>query len=171
MSFETFRDSQNRVCAQIAEGVTAAIKIFSETDERRTQKNQHGYCVMDLGTAFGQIRIRDIKIMWSQKNSRFYLRWRQWPTGGQRGDKPEFLDVAGPRDKETRDRFQDALLQLFLQLKEQAVTAVGGTLAQNPELLALRDSLAHDSGEVEADGNVAETSALVPVEGSVGNQA
>lgn len=124
------RDSHNRLCAELSESVTAGVKILSVTDERRQEKNTHAYIVLDIRTELGPIRIRDIRVMWSQENERYFLRWRQWPTGHVRDNRKEYLDVAGPLDRESRRKFEEAILAVFHQVREEAER---GTLGRNPE--------------------------------------
>lgn len=128
--YEIIRDSHNRLCAEISESVTAGVKILSVTDERRQEKNTHAYIVLDIKTELGPIRIRDIRVMWSQENERYFLRWRQWPTGHVRDGRKEYLDVAGPLDRETRKKFEEAILAVFHQVREEAER---GTLGRNLE--------------------------------------
>lgn len=152
-TYQLSRDSHNRLCAEIAKGVTVGIKVLSETDPRRIERNEHAYAVLDLQTPLGLIRIRDIRILWSEPNKRFFLRWRQWRTGKMRNDRPEFLDVAGPQDKETRVRFTAKILEVFDQIKKEAAL---GTLGRaNPQLQELKASLEKVEPEAEADGPAA----------------
>jgi hypothetical protein len=132
-------DSYNRMCATIAKGVEVGIKVLSLTDTRRIEKNEHGYAVLDVMTPIGVIRIRDIRIVWSEPNQRFFLRWRQWRTGKIRNDRPEYLDVAGPRDKETRLQYAEAIIAVFEQIQKEGAA---GTLGHvNPKLAELKSSL------------------------------
>jgi DNA-binding cell septation regulator SpoVG len=128
--YRIYRDSHNRLCAEITEDVVVGIKILSEVDPRRVEKRVHAYAVLDVRTELGPIRIRDIKIMWSPENERYFLRWRQWNTGKSRDGRPEYLDVAGPQDKETRYKFEDEILNVFHQVREEAQR---GTLARQME--------------------------------------
>jgi len=142
MSERTYQlqmDSYNRMCAEIAKGVEVGIKVLSMTDTRRIERKEHAYAVLDLSTPLGIIRIRDIRIVWSEPNQRFYLRWRQWRTGKTRNDRPEYLDVAGPRDKETRLKYGEAILAVFDQIREEGAA---GTLGRsNPKLGELKAAL------------------------------
>lgn len=124
------RDSHNRLCADLTDDVTVGVKILSVTDERRQEMNTHAYIVLDIRTELGPIRVRDIRVMWSQENERYFLRWRQWPTGHVRDGRKEYLDVAGPLDRETRKKFEEAILAVFQQVREEAEQ---GTLGRNPE--------------------------------------
>lgn len=152
-TYQFSRDSHNRLCAEICKGATVGIKVLSETDPRRIERNEHAYAVLDLQTPLGLIRIRDIRILWSEPNKRFFLRWRQWRTGKMRNDRPEFLDVAGPQDKETRVRFTEKILEVFNQIKQEAAL---GTLGRaNPNLQELKASLEKVEPETETDGPAA----------------
>jgi len=149
--YELRRDSFNRVQADIAEDLTVGIKVLSETDERRIDKNTHAYCVLDLRTSMGVLRIRDIKIQWSDPNQRHFIRWRQWNTGRLREGRKEYLDVAGPLDPDTRNKYASAILDVFAQIKEEAAA---GTLGRaNPQLQELKAKLALE--------NIQETDAAV----------
>lgn len=138
--YELRRDSWNRVQADITEDATVGIKMLPETDPRRIDKNTHAYCVLDLRTTFGVIRIRDIRVQWSDPNQRHFIRWRQWYTGRERDGRKEYLDVAGPLDATTRGKFADAILDVFTQIKEEA--ALGTLGRQNPQLKELKEKLA-----------------------------
>jgi DNA-binding cell septation regulator SpoVG len=143
--YEIKRDSHNRLCAEISESVTVGVKILSVTDERRQEKNTHAYIVLDVRTELGPLRIRDIRVMWSQENERYFLRWHQWPTGHQRDGRKEYLDVAGPLERDTRSKFEEALLAVFQQVREEAEQ---GTLGRNPET---RKLLEEAKQQLEAD--------------------
>ena len=159
-TYQIDRDSHNRLCASIGEGLTVGIKVLSETDPRRIERNEHAYAVLDIQTALGCLRIRDIRVLWSETHERFFVRWRQWHTGQFRNDRKEYLDVAGPQDRNTRDAFEDVILDVFEQIKEEA--AMGTLGRSNPELQDLKDSLEKtgDGEEItaatdEADGPAA----------------
>jgi hypothetical protein len=145
MSDKTYQlqmDSYNRMTAEIAHGVEVGIKVLSMTDTRRIEKKEHAYAVLDIATPLGIVRIRDIRIVWSEPNQRFYLRWRQWRTGKMRNERPEYLDVAGPRDKETRLKFSECILAVFEQIRSEGNA---GTLGHsNPKLAELKASLDHE---------------------------
>lgn len=146
------RDEFNRLQADLDDELTVGIKILSETDQRRIEKNTHAYCVLDIRTSLGVIRIRDIRVQWSERNQQYFIRWRQWPTGKMRDDRKEYLDVAGPLDRGTRDKFADAILEVFSQIKEEAAL---GTLGRtNPQLGELKAQL-----ELQAVGGVLEAAA------------
>ncbi len=151
MTYQLQMDSYNRMCATIAKGVEVGIKVLSMTDTRRIEKKEHAYAVLDLSTPIGVIRIRDIRIVWSEANNRFYLRWRQWRTGKMRNDRPEYLDVAGPRDKETRLKYGEAILAVFEQIRAEGAA---GTLGRtNPKLAELKAALEQEPAtEAVLDG-------------------
>jgi hypothetical protein len=152
-------DSYNRMCATIAKNVEVGIKVLSLTDTRRIEKKEHAYAVLDIMTPLGVVRIRDIRIVWSEPNQRFFLRWRQWRTGKTRNDRAEYLDVAGPKDKETRLQYAEAIIAVFEQIqKEGAAGTLGHT---NPKLGELKSSLEKATEVltepiVEVDGPAAE---------------
>jgi hypothetical protein len=156
MSEKTYQlqmDSYNRMTAVIAQGIEVGIKVLSMTDTRRIERKEHAYAVLDLNSPLGIIRIRDIRIVWSEPNQRFYLRWRQWRTGKMRNERPEYLDVAGPRDKETRLKYGEAILAVFEQIRAEGAA---GTLGRtNPKLAELKASLEQDV-PVEVDGPAAD---------------
>lgn len=150
-TYQLNQDSHSRWVAEIAEGVRVGIKVLSEVDPRRVESGEHAYAVLDLDTPLGPLRIRDIRILWSARHERFQLRWRQWKTGKIRNGRPEYLDVAGPQNRETRIRFAEAILDVFLQLKEQAKM---GTLGRNPALQELKAAFEQEEAK-NADGPAA----------------
>lgn len=148
-------DSYNRMVAEICKGVEVGIKVLSMTDTRRIQKNEHAYAVLDISTPLGPVRIRDIRIVWSEPNQRFYLRWRQWRTGKMRNNRPEYLDVAGPRDKETRLKYSEAIIAVFEQIQEEAAA---GTLGRTnvDALTEIKARLEVEPKAVVVDGPAAD---------------
>ena len=159
VEYELYPDSHNRQAADIAEGVTVGIKVLSLTDTRRIERNEHAYVVLDLITPFGPMRIRDIRILWSEPNQQFFLRWRQWKTGIVHDGRPRYLDIAGPRDKETRVRLGEAILAVFKQILATDTTGTHGndTLGQNsPELVAIHAALEQEKVAVPVDGPAAD---------------
>lgn len=144
------RDSHNRLRAEVDEDLAVGIKILAETDPRRVERNVHGYAVLDIYTALGPIRIRDIRVMWSPTNERYFLRWRQWNTGKMRDGRKEYLDVAGPQDRDTRRAFESVILGVFAQVREEAAK---GTLARDPETAGKLQGL---KATLEAVGQQAE---------------
>jgi hypothetical protein len=154
-TYQLQMDSYNRMCAEIAKGVSVGIKVLSMTDTRRIERKEHAYAVLDLASPLGIIRIRDIRIVWSEPNERFYLRWRQWRTGKMRNERPEYLDVAGPRDKETRLKYGEAILAVFEQIRAEGAA---GTLGRtNPQLAELKASLEQEpAAPDEVDGPAAD---------------
>jgi len=151
--YQLRRDSLNRIQADIADDATIGIKILSVTDARRIEKGTHAYCVLDIRTSLGVLRIRDIRIQFGERTQKHFLRWRQWPTGRMRRgeDRPEYLDVCGPLDPKTRSNYGDAILDVFNQIKEEA--GLGTLGSENPGLSDLKDSLEkHTDEAVEATG-------------------
>jgi hypothetical protein len=162
MSYQLQMDSYNRMVATVAKGVEVGIKVLSMTDTRRIEKNEHAYAVLDLITPLGPIRIRDIRIVWSEPNKRFFLRWRQWRTGKMRNERAEYLDVAGPRDKETRLKYGEAILEVFEQIRAEGAA---GTLGRtNPQLGELKAAL-------EQEKPAADTDTVVPTAEPEGDSA
>lgn len=139
--FAIERDSHNRLRADISDDMAVGIKILAETDPRRMEKGVHGYAVLDVRTTLGPLRIRDIKVMWSETNQRYFLRWRQWPTGKIRDGRKEYLDVVGPLDPDTRAKLEGEILGVFHQVREEASK---GTLGRNPETNAKLEALKHE---------------------------
>jgi len=144
------RDSFNRLRAEITDSFAVGIKLLAEDHPRLVEQNVHAYVVADLRTELGPWRIRDIRIMWSPEHERYFLRYRQWKTGKVRDSRDEWLDVAGPLDRETRSKVSTAILEVFSQIKEEAqkgTLARGqrpntiGTLGDNPEVVAKLETL------------------------------
>lgn len=134
IQYQITRDSYRRLCAQVAPDVSVSLKVLSETDERRIKDGIHAYVVLTLATVLGPMRIRNVKILWSEQNERYFVRWHQFPTGQTRPDgRREYLDVAGPTDPETRKKFEGHVLGVFHQIREEAQL---GTLGQDPEVRA-----------------------------------
>ena len=164
------RDSYNRLRADICPSTAVGIRMLAEDHPRRIENHVHAYVVVDLRTELGPWRIRDIRIMRFPGSENYFVRYRQWKTGRNRPDgegKPEWLDVAGPLDRDTRAKIQESILAVFLQIREEAAA---GTLGRNqsPEVQAQLVSLKEDLKTVEApegeglgdvDGNVAEAGA------------
>lgn len=146
--FELTRDSHNRLCTEIAEGMTVGVKLLAEGSKRRIEKGVHGYAVLDLTTPLGLFRIRGIEIMWSEKNERFFLRWRQFGTGNVRNGRPEYLDVVGPHSPESRAKVEDQIVAVFKQVLADATKGTIGRLA-GPELEALKVALEEQTKEAE----------------------
>lgn len=149
------RDSFNRLRAEITESFAVGVKLLAEDHPRRVEQHVHAYVVADLRTELGPWRIRDIRVMWSPENERYFIRYRQWKTGKIREGREEWLDVAGPLDRETRAKVQDAILAVFVQIKDEAAKGVLGkriegiaTLGENPILAAQLESIKKD---LEAD--------------------
>lgn len=154
------RDSFNRLRAEISESFAIGVKLLAEDHPRRVEQHVHAYVVADLRTELGPWRIRDIRVMWSPENERFFVRYRQWKTGKIREGREEWLDVAGPLDRETRSKVQEAILGVFSQIKEEAAKGVLGkrsegthmALGDNPILAAQLESIKKGlEADVEAD--------------------
>ena len=151
------RDSFNRLRAEVTESFAIGIKLLAEDHPRRVEQHVHAYVVADLRTELGPWRIRDIRIMWSPENERYFVRYRQWKTGKVRDNRDEWLDVAGPLDRETRSKIQDAILAVFYQIKDEAKAGVLGkrrdrgssTMGENPEIAAKLESLKGDLEQAE----------------------
>lgn len=151
------RDSFNRLRAEITDSFAVGVKLLAEDHPRRVEQHVHAYVVADLRTELGPWRIRDIRVMWSPENERYFIRYRQWKTGKIREGREEWLDVAGPLDRETRSKVQDAILGVFSQIKEEAAKGILGkrvdgtsTLGENPLLAAQLESIKHDLEQDEA---------------------
>ncbi|MBD3261603.1 MAG: hypothetical protein GF334_07980 [Candidatus Altiarchaeales archaeon] len=148
-TYQISRDSHNRLCAQVVEGITVGIKMHSPTSPRVLDRGEHGYAVVDVETPLGPLRIRDIKIFWSQRREDFFVRWPQWETGLIRRDgHRERLDVAGPWDQATRRDFSERILALFRQIKAEAEL---GTIGRSH-----REDLEKLKSKLESDGPAAE---------------
>jgi DNA-binding cell septation regulator SpoVG len=152
------RDSFNRLRAEVTDSFAVGIKLLAEDHPRRVEQNVHAYVVADIATELGPWRIRDIRIMWSPENKRHFIRYRQWKTGKVRDQRDEWLDVAGPLDRDTRSKVQEAILAVFAQIKEEAqqgtlgrrVPAGTGTIGDNPEVAAKLETLKGDLEATEA---------------------
>lgn len=160
------RDSFNRLRAEITDSFAIGVKLLAEDHPRRVEQHVHAYVVADLRTELGPWRIRDIRIMWSPDNERYFTRYRQWKTGKVRDGRDEWLDVAGPLDRETRSKVQEAILGVFFQIKEEAAKGTLGkrrdhhapptTVGDNPEVAAQLESLKGDLEEAEKADDAAE---------------
>jgi len=137
------RDSHNRLRADISEDTAVGIKILAETDPRRVERGVHAYAVLDVKTSFGLLRIREIRVMFSQENDRYFLRWRQWNTGKIRDGRTEYLDVAGPLDRETRRKYEEEILNVFHQVREEAAKGTLGRGEAGQQLFELKAELEH----------------------------
>jgi len=153
--FEFVRDEHNRLVTHLGDDISLGIKMLSESDAERTDRGVHAYAVLDLQTSLGPIRIRDLKVVWNEGLQLFQVRWRQWKTGKIRNDRPEWLDVAGPQDKQTRENWKNFVLDVFHAVREgagqRAVREQPRTTSQlgqsHPELAELRNQLAMEAGE------------------------
>jgi hypothetical protein len=195
-AFEIRRDSRQRLQADIADDLTIGFKQLPETDDRRVRFGVHAYAVLDIRTSKGVLRVRDIRIKWSEKNECFYIQWRQWYTGKTRGldregqPRKEFLDVCGPMDPATRQNFNDSIVAVYNQIKMEAKAGTLGATAGGARLAALRNQLAReqqlgaadaaeedeqadddlDAHEEDVDGNV-EVAAVVEPDASQPEEA
>jgi len=158
------RDSFNRLRAEVTDSFAIGVKLLAEDHPRRVEQNVHAYVVADLLTELGPWRIRDIRIMWSPENKRYFIRYRQWKTGKVRDQRDEWLDVAGPLDRETRSKVQEAILAVFFQIKEEAASGTlgkrqdpgKGVIGDNPEVAAKLESLKGDLQEAEKADDAAD---------------
>ncbi len=158
------RDSFNRLRAEITDSFAVGVKLLAEDHPRRVEQHVHAYVVADLRTELGPWRIRDIRIMWSPDNERYFIRYRQWKTGKVREGRDEWLDVAGPLDRETRKKVQEEILRVFYQIKDEAAKGTlgkrqdpaVGTVGDNPEVAAQLESLKGDLEEAEKADDAAD---------------
>lgn len=156
------RDPHNRIVAHYGQDgeISVGIKMLSESDADRVERGVHAYCVLDVATPLGPLRIRDIRIKHNATAGKFMVHWKQFSTGREREGKPEYLDVAGPQDRDTRDRYRTFILDVFQQIKDGVGLPTSGrrsrpvaamsTLGGIPALTELRDRLAaSETGESE----------------------
>ena len=159
------RDSFHRMRAQITEDFAVGVKLLAEDHQRRIDQRIHAYVVVDIRTELGPWRIRDIRVIWSPENERHFVRYRQWRTGKVRDGRDEWLDVAGPLDRETRAKVSEAILTVFYQIKEgdlkgkpeghEVVTTIGDNAevaAQLQNLKSRLDEPTPPATEPEAEG-------------------
>ena len=156
------RDSFNRWRTEITDSFAVGVKLLAEDHRRRVEQRVHAYVVVDLRTELGPWRLRDIRVIWSPENNRYFIRYKQWKTGKIRDGRPEYLDIAGPLDQGTRAKVSEAILGVFLQIKEEAKAGTLGrtprpretiaTLGDNPEIAAKLESLKESVGQQEAGG-------------------
>ncbi len=159
--YEIRRDSYNRLHTHVDGSFAMGVKLLAEDHRRRVEQNIHAYVVADLMTELGPWRIRDIRIMYGPESERYYVRYRRWRTGKVRDNRDEYLDVAGPLDKETRRKVQEAILAVFFQIREEAKAGTLGrlrspsdpsTIGDNAEVAAQLESLKETLvADVEAD--------------------
>lgn len=168
------RDSYSRLRAQVTPSFAVGIKLLAEDHPRRVEYNVHAYVVADIATELGPWRIRDIRVMWSAENKQHFIRYRQWKTGKVRENRDEWLDVAGPLDRETRAKIAEAILGVFQQIKDEAAA---GTLARpdrqadvstsalgaRPEVVAALEKV-KEGMEPAAEGSESPSSKAVAVE-------
>jgi len=141
------RDSFNRLRANVTDSFAVGFKLLAEDHPRRVEHNVHAYVVADILTELGPWRIRDIRVMWSPDNERYFIRYRQWKTGKVRDGRDEWLDVAGPQDRETRSKVSEAILGVFAQIKDEAAK---GTLARGERSTGPSTGALGDNPEVAA---------------------
>ncbi len=178
--YEIVRDSFNRLRAEVTDSFAVGVKLLAEDHPRRVEHNVHAYVVADLRTELGPWRIRDIRVMWSPENERFYIRYRQWKTGKIREGREEWLDVAGPLDRDTRSKVQESILAVFFQIKDEAAKGTLGRrrspanaqIGDNPEVAARLKHLKEDLEATEATDTAGEldpkpeaSGVAIPVEG------
>ena len=162
--YEIVRDSFNRLRAEVTDSFAVGVKLLAEDHPRRVENNVHAYVVADLRTELGPWRIRDIRVMWSAENERFYIRYRQWKTGKIREGREEWLGVAGPLDRDTRSKVQESILAVFFQIKDEAAKGTLGRrrnptnaqIGDNPEVAAQLEHLKTDLEATEASDTAGE---------------
>ncbi len=145
--YQIEHDSHGRWRAQIDEEMDVGVKILSETDVKRVEKNVHAYAVLDVRTQLGPLRIRNIQIMFSRKNQRHFVRWQQWETGKVRDGRDEWLDVAGPLDRVTRRKFEEVILAVFQQVRDEAAQGTLGRGRTGDQLRELQANLERTKAE------------------------
>lgn len=118
--FELGRDKQNRLQAQLCEGLKASIKLLAPDHHRRTVHGTHAYVVFELTVGFGAFVRRDIHVQ-KNKHGEYYLRYPQFKTNRLRSNnKEDWLDIFGPRDQKARELVQEATIALFEEIKFRA---------------------------------------------------
>lgn len=153
------RDSHYRLRAEITDSFAVGIKLLAEDHARRVGQRVHAYVVVDLRTELGPWRLRDIRIIWSPENTRHFVRYKQFKTGKVRDGRPEYLDVAGPLDHDTRAKVSEAILDVFHQIKEESKegtldrghrrrSPTVATLGDSPEIAAKLESLREGAEQV-----------------------
>lgn len=151
--YQIEQDSHHRWKAQVTKDLAVAVNILSETDNRRIGKGpqqQHGHAILYVQTSVGMLIHRDIRIMYSRETKQHYLRWRQWNLQQAQHQSPEsrehkkddvWLDISGPQDPIDRRKFEELILSVFHQVREEAAQ---GTLGRGPigdQLRNLRTNL------------------------------
>lgn len=118
--YTIIQDPNGRYRTSIAKGIEVAIKMLPKEDFRRIQRKEQASLLVDIShPELGTIRIRDVRIIWSEKNQCFHVRWKQWRTGKIRDNRPEYLDVAGPLDPVSRKEFSSKILEVFFQVRKE----------------------------------------------------
>lgn len=136
--FAIERDTFGRWRTAFSPTVACGIRLLAEDHPRRVAKNVRAYVVLDIASDLmlpivedpeeeGEpqplpvtFRIRDIEIVHHAESDRFLVRYRQWKTGKVRDGQDEYLDVAGPANRESRYFLQDQILAFFNQIREEA---------------------------------------------------
>jgi DNA-binding cell septation regulator SpoVG len=163
------RDSFNRLRAEVTDSFAVGVKLLAEDHPRRVEQHVHAYVVADVRTELGPWRIRDIRVMWSPQNEQYFIRYRQWKTGKVRDGREEWLDVAGPLDRETRSKIQEAILAVFYQIKDEAAKGTlgkrrddsVGTLGDNPEVAAKLERIKENLVATEPEGKIEDAAEVV----------
>lgn len=121
--YQVSRDRHGRLAARLAPDCVAAIQTLSETDERRIRFGVHAIAVLDVETALGVIRIRNVQVHFDPERERYYVRWYRHPVKGgspHRNPTPgQILDVAGPLDAEARKVYNGKILDLFHFIRQE----------------------------------------------------
>jgi hypothetical protein len=116
------------MCTNIAPDIVAAFKVRSVTDEERVKWNERAYIVLDFSTSLGPFRARKVRIRWSSRHQRLYVRWEKFPTGRKRdGGRKEQLDLFGPLDNETRATVERKLIEALDALEGQGHQGTAGS--------------------------------------------
>jgi hypothetical protein len=118
--YQLFTDDKGRRCAEIAPEETIGIRALGITDVARIERNEHAYVVLDLPGSRGAIRIRDILIVWSKRNKKLFVRWKQFRTNQVRDGRTVFLDAASPISKAGRDAYEDVILTIYRQILKES---------------------------------------------------
>ncbi len=140
------RDERNRLRVQIDPTLAVGIKLLAEDNPRRSENRVHAYAVLDIVTELGIWRVREVCIVHldadSDRPARYVVRFRQFRTGNQRenGDgewRDEWLDIAGPQNRATRDGVTQAVLGVFHQIREAAASNSLPRRHENPRRRSL----------------------------------
>lgn len=156
LRYQLTPDANHRMCTDIAPGMRVGITVLGVTDRDRIEKGEHAYAVLDIDTPFGNIRIREIRILWSKTNKRFFLRWKQWKTGRRAQGRPQWLAIAAPQDKDSRAAFEEAIVAVFLQIQEEGQLGTLGQARRGPQFM--------QETEEQVDGPAASDEPLAPAD-------